>query len=44
MAAPPHPFVIQPPEAAQTFYPAGAAFDFNLLLFGPVNARLPYFV
>ncbi len=43
-SAPPHPFVIQPPATEQTSYPEGAKFDFNLLLFGPVNTRLPYFV
>jgi hypothetical protein len=43
-AIPPHPFVIQPPLTEQTVYPRGSTFDFNLLLFGSVNSRLPYFV
>lgn len=40
----PHPYVIQPPSDTQTTYPEGAPFNFNLLLFGSVNTRLPYFV
>ena len=42
--APPHPYVIQPPAESQMVYTAGQPFDFNLLLFGPVNRRLPYFI
>lgn len=41
---PPHPYVIQPPADAQRFFEEGSPFDFNLLLFGPVNRRLPYFI
>lgn len=44
MAVPPHPFVIEPPLTAQTRYPAGAAFDFRLLLMGETNTYLPYFI
>jgi hypothetical protein len=44
MAAPPPPFVIEPPLSRQTHYPAGTAFDFRLLLFGAVNDNLPYFI
>lgn len=44
MAAPPHPFVIQPPLTIKTHYPAGAAFDFSLLPFGDANNYLPYFI
>lgn len=40
----PHPFVIEPPLTGQTDFPEGAAFDFNLLLFGVVNHSLPYFI
>jgi CRISPR/Cas system endoribonuclease Cas6 (RAMP superfamily) len=40
----PHPFVIQPPLNKKTLYAQGAPFDFNLVLFGAVNTRLPYFV
>ncbi|MEW6673481.1 MAG: CRISPR system precrRNA processing endoribonuclease RAMP protein Cas6 [Thermodesulfobacteriota bacterium] len=41
---PPHPFVIEPPETNQTFFPAGSKFDFSLLLFGKVNQAFPYFL
>ena len=41
---PPHPFVIQPPLETDTDYPKGAAFDFNLLLFGNINHHLAYFI
>ena len=44
MAAPPHPFVIEPPITGNTHFPAGSAFEFNLLLFGEVNHSLPYFI
>ena len=40
----PHPYVIQADADRQTVYLQGAPFAFNLLLFGPVNKRLPYFV
>jgi hypothetical protein len=43
-SAPPHPYVIRPPAEAQIHYPPGAFFSFNLLLFGPVNSQLAYFV
>ena len=42
--APPHPYVIQPPATTQTFFPKNTPFDFNLLLFGKTNTRLPYFI
>lgn len=42
--SPPHPFVIEPPLSQETFVPAGAAFDFGLILFGWANDYLPYFV
>ena len=44
LAAPPHPFVIEPPITANSHFPAGPAFEFNLLLFGKVNHSLPYFI
>lgn len=40
----PHPFVINPPLSTQRYYPKGSGFEFDLLLFGPVNDSLPYFV
>jgi len=44
IAAVPHPFVIEPPQTAQTDFHAGDTFDFNLILFGPINRNLPYFI
>ena len=44
MAAPPHPFVIEPPLTIKTHYPAGSSFDFTLLLMGEANNYLPYFI
>ncbi len=44
MAAPPHPFVIEPPLTIKTHFPAGSAFDFTLLLMGEANTWLPYFI
>ena len=44
IAAPPHPFVIEPPTTARTVFAAGDAFNFNLLLFGETNRHLPYFI
>ncbi len=43
-AAQPHPYIIQPSVSIRTRYQAEEAFDFNLLLFGEMNAALPYFV
>lgn len=43
-AAPPHPYMIEPPEHDRRQYTAGDSFDFNLILFGEMNASLPYFV
>ncbi len=40
----PHPYVIQPPSDLKTIYPEAEPFAFNLLLFGPVNTRLSYFI
>jgi len=40
----PHPFVLEPPLIPETEFPAGAPFDFSLLLFGEANKSLPYFV
>jgi hypothetical protein len=44
VAAPPHPYVIEPPLSAETVFHAGDGFDFSLILFGPVNESLPYFI
>ena len=44
IAAPPHPYVIEPPESAKTHYRPGDSFEFNLLLFGKANDYLPYFI
>lgn len=41
---PPLPFVIQPPLDSRTNLPQGDHFNFTLLLFGPTNHYLPYFV
>ncbi len=40
----PHPFVINPPLSTQTHFPEGSRFEFELLLFGPLNDSLPYFI
>ena len=44
MAAPPHPFVIEPPLTIRTHFPTGSAFNFSLLLMGEANNYLPYFI
>ncbi len=44
MAAPPHPFVIEPPPTPQQHFAAGESFDFSLLLIGDANSYLPYFI
>ncbi len=44
VAAPPHPYVIEPPLTKETRFTPGSSFDFNLLLFGEVNNSLPYFI
>jgi hypothetical protein len=44
IAAPPHPYVIEPPLTDETKFAAGECFDFTLLLFGETNDYLPYFV
>lgn len=44
LAAPPHPYVIEPPDDGQTHYRKGDTLDFTLLLFGRANEYLPYFV
>jgi hypothetical protein len=43
-SGPVHPFVIEPSLSPQTVYQSGESLEFNLLLFGPVNRNLPYFV
>lgn len=44
LAAPPHPYVIEPPDDGRTRYRKGDTLDFTLLLFGRANEYLPYFV
>ncbi|HPD60522.1 MAG TPA: CRISPR system precrRNA processing endoribonuclease RAMP protein Cas6 [Thermodesulfobacteriota bacterium] len=44
VAAPPHPYVIEPSESSKTHYRPGDSFEFNLLLFGKANDYLPYFI
>ena len=44
IAAPPHPFVIEPPLTTETHFQNGDPFDFQLLLFGQTNDYLPYFI
>lgn len=43
-AAPPHPYLIEPPASSKTGYRSGESFDFALMLFGEMNASLPYFI
>lgn len=40
----PPPFVLEPPFTANGVFKAGDAFSFNLMLFGEVNEKLPYFI
>jgi len=42
--APPHPYMIEPDNDQRTRLRASDEFNFNLLLFGEINASLPYFV
>jgi len=44
IAAPPHPYVIEPPDTTKTDYKKGESFNFTLLLFGRANDYLPYFI
>ncbi|MGB4108291.1 MAG: CRISPR system precrRNA processing endoribonuclease RAMP protein Cas6 [Desulfomonilia bacterium] len=44
IAAPPNPYVIEPPLETKTTYKAGEPFEFTLLLFGKANEYLPYFI
>lgn len=44
LAAPPHPYVIEPPITRQTHFSQGESFDFSLILFGDANQNLPYFI
>jgi len=40
----PHPFVIEPPLNQKNKFPPRSAFEFDLILFGDMNKKLPYFV
>ncbi|OPX37883.1 MAG: CRISPR-associated protein Cas6 [Desulfobacteraceae bacterium 4484_190.1] len=44
IAAPPHPYVIEPASSTKTHYAKGELFDFALVLFGEANDYLPYFI
>lgn len=44
LAAPPHPYVLEPEPESRTHYEKGETFRFSLLLFGRMNESLPYFV
>lgn len=44
VAAPPHPYVIEPPESDKTRYAEGDSFNFNLILLGKANEYVPYFI
>ncbi|HUT44228.1 MAG TPA: CRISPR system precrRNA processing endoribonuclease RAMP protein Cas6 [Desulfobacterales bacterium] len=44
IAAPPHPFVIEPPLTTETHFNQDDPFDFQLILFGQSNDYLPYFI
>ncbi|WP_093884269.1 CRISPR system precrRNA processing endoribonuclease RAMP protein Cas6 [Syntrophus gentianae] len=44
IAAPPHPYVLEPPLDTRRSYLQGESFDFSLILFGQANDYLPYFV
>ncbi len=44
IAAPPHPYVVEPPDDPRTRYAKNDAIDFTLLLFGQANEDLPYFI
>jgi len=43
-AAVPHPFVIEPPLEGKSLFKAGDSFEFNMLLFGKINTKIPYFI
>jgi len=43
-AAPPHPYLIEPPQTAKTHFKAGEPFNFTLVLCGEMNNFLPYFI
>lgn len=44
VAAPPHPYVIEPPPPTERSFVAGDAFTFDLLLFGDANNFLSDFI
>lgn len=44
MAAPPKPYVLEPPQWGQSDYKSGDILDFSILLFGRANEYLPYLI
>jgi len=44
IAAPPHPYVIEPPTEYKTNYRRNDTLNFILLVFGAINDYLPYFI
>jgi hypothetical protein len=44
IAAPPHPYVIEPPDNDRIHFQKEEPFDFALILFGRANEFLPYFI
>jgi hypothetical protein len=44
IAAPPHPYVIEPPDIPKTHFRPGESLEFAILLFGVANDYLPYFI
>ncbi|MDI6865489.1 CRISPR system precrRNA processing endoribonuclease RAMP protein Cas6 [Thermodesulfovibrio yellowstonii] len=40
----PHPFVIEPPEWRQQYFPEGQTLSFNLILIGSAIDYIPYFI
>lgn len=40
----PHPFIIEPPEAAKNIFNPGEQLSFNLILIGRASDYLPYFI
>jgi len=43
-ASVPHPFVIEPPITQKIKFETNDSFNFNILLFGSINKKIPYFI